>query len=128
MDIVTHVDSSMIRYKPLVTSKEDGTGTEHLGVFDRMYRFLDDWSPAEEDMMIQWLTFNCTENFIFSCISTDILAGGRSDPIGDWLHRRKGGRRRNKTDLRSKAYHIKLHKEDVVMFEMVWLTEFMDGL
>ena len=119
------INAFKITEKPIVTFKDPsdvgyGIMDQSIGTFDKMYHFRDAWTYDEENVMAEWLSHNCTENFIFNKLSSGILAGGMSDNKHAW-----DTLGRDRRDLEICEYHIKLYSADITMFEMVWLTDFM---
>lgn len=115
-------DTFRIENRPAIyTEDKDGDDlSSSLGAFDKMYYFDDNWTEENVLTLAKWLSFNCTKNFIFSKSETRIIAGGSTDHIQAWNNRDS-----YYNELVIAQYYIKLYKEDVIAFEMVWLTDFV---
>jgi hypothetical protein len=108
----------------LIESLSNVAATCYIGTFDKLYYFHDSWTKTQEDKLSSWLSLNCTKNFIFMKLNSTILAGGNVDNAYEWnTHKKK---RRQQID--ASDYFIKLYQSDVIMFEMVWLTKFLDNV
>lgn len=94
------------------------TKHSHLGVFDKIYVIEQCLTDDEEEQLGEWLSMNCSKNFIMTKHTNKIYAGGCHDNMSGWASRHIVGFRDETRD-----YHIKLYKEDMVLFEMVWLTK-----
>lgn len=86
-----------------------------IGMFYRLYE-IEGISSKERDRLARWLCQNCTENFIMTELSSTIIAGGTSDIKNSFSYRSA-----NREDA-FLTYQVKLHKEDVMLFELCWLT------
>lgn len=96
--------------------------TWRIGTFDKLYHFHESWTDEQELALCEWLSLNCTLNFIFVKYEVGILAGGNTDNAEFWTakkHRRR---------IKINDYFIKLYETDVTMFEMVWLTNFLGNV
>jgi hypothetical protein len=83
------------------------------GAFDYELTMVE--STAEEtDVLCEWLSTNCTDNFIVARDSSQILAGGCSDNALSWKKRHSA--RELITEIR-----IRLHESDIMLFRMAWL-------
>lgn len=93
--------------------------TKHtdIGVFDKLYHIDVTMTDEQEIQLGEWLSINCTKNFVMSKKTNCIFAGGCADNAGAWLNRHNAG----PFDV-FKEYHIKLYNSDVTLFELVWLT------
>lgn len=76
-------------------------------------------SKNQLDTLCEWLSENCTRNFVIVKKQSRILAGGTSDNKLAWKQRRK-----------YKTIHdeqvdivIRLSSADVMLFRMVWITD-----
>ena len=94
------------------------TKHNHLGVFDKIYVIEQTLTDDEEEQLGEWLSMNCSKNFIMTKQTNKIYAGGCHDNLSGWASRNIIGFRDEQRD-----YHIKLYQQDVVLFEMVWLTK-----
>jgi hypothetical protein len=101
----------------------DQTPQIAIGTFDKLYHFKEDWSNDEETIMAEWLCVNCTKNFIFSKLTSTILAGGASNPEDAIIFWKKRKKYYHGTNILE--YFVKLYKEDTIAFELVWLTDFV---
>lgn len=93
--------------------------TKHreLGVFDKLYVIDQTLSDGQEEQLGEWLSLNCTKNFIMTKNTTQIYAGGSSDNAEGWASRHIPGYHDERRE-----YMVKLYKQDILLFEMVWLT------
>ena len=91
---------------------------EQRGVFDKLYHIKCSLTTDQEEAIAYWLSHNCTENFIFTKNTSVIMAGGSTNHQVAWA-RRKHNRSLSETN----DYYIKLYKNDLLLFEMVWLTD-----
>jgi hypothetical protein len=94
------------------------TAHEDRGVFDKLYHVKCSLTTDQEEAIAYWLSHNCTENFIFTKNTSVIMAGGSTDHQVAWKRRRYRRREHETND-----YHIKLYKTDMILFEMVWLSD-----
>ncbi len=95
--------------------------TDHklIGMFDVQYKFEDDWTQTEENIMDAWLCHNCTKNFIFSKESHQLIAGGCANNVTDWEYRNSVIGSPNEI---YSEFFVKLYNDDRMLFEMVWLS------
>lgn len=102
-------------YRPYVFPTKPAVYTDHddIGVFDRLYE-INDINTKERDILARWLCNNCTSNFVMVEIASRMIAGGSTDLKNSW--------KRYSRDV-LKTYHVKLHRSDVMLFELCWLTE-----
>lgn len=112
-----------ITTKPAIYHKLDNTNkiSSEIGFFDKLYYFEDEWSDEQVCILAKWLSHNCTKNFIFSTSVKRIIAGGTSDHLYSWEHRGEFYE-----DMVTFGYYIKLYKEDITAFELVWLTDHLN--
>lgn len=103
----------MIKPYVLPIAPEVYTSHNDIGIFDRLYE-IDGIDHEQRDVLAQWLCNNCTTNFIMVELSTRIVAGGTTDLVSSWLYR-------SETEDTLRSYQIKLHSEDVMLFELCWL-------
>ena len=89
-----------------------------LGMFDKLYVIEQNLTDDEEEQLGEWLSMNCSKNFIMTKQTSKIYAGGYHDNIAGWASRHIVGYNEEQRD-----YQVKLYQEDVVLFEMVWLTK-----
>lgn len=94
--------------------------TKHsaIGVFDKLYHVEDELTDEQEVQLGEWLSINCTKNFVMSKQTHCIFAGGCTDNLQAWTDRHTG----NPPFDVIREYHIKLYKSDITLFEFVWLT------
>jgi hypothetical protein len=97
-----------------------------IGAFDKLYHFHDLWTPHQEYALAEWLSLNCTANFIFVKLQIGVLAGGTENNSSYWSAIKT--KKWNSTPLTLDDYFLKLYEADVIMFEMVWLTNFLDSV
>ena len=100
-----------------LTDVEAATKHPELGVFDKLYHVKCDLTGEQEDQLGEWLSTNCTKNFIMSKNTSSIFAGGCTDNANAWWDRHTGTAFNVHTE-----YYIKLYKPDLILFELVWLT------
>jgi hypothetical protein len=93
------------------------TKHDYIGVFDKLYHIEDDLTDEQEIQLGEWLSTNCTRNFIMSKKTNSIFAGGCANNESAWLNRHNAG----PFDV-IREYYIKLYNSDVTLFELVWLT------
>ena len=89
----------------------------HLGVFDKIYVIEQNLTDDEEEQLGEWLSMNCSKNFIMTKRTDTIYAGGCHDNQSGWANRHSSFYYDEQRE-----YHVKLYKEDIVLFELVWLT------
>ena len=95
----------------------------NIGLFDKEFTFEDHEKEIIEDI-IEWLSYNCTENFIVTEIRSNIAAGGccnnkEAFENGDFKLGRKNARR---GELATE-YDIRLTQIDVFAFRLRWIDE-----
>lgn len=102
-------------HRPYIFPTKPAVYTDHddIGIFARLYE-ISDISPKERDILAKWLCYNCTTNFVMVEIASRMIAGGSTDLKNSW-------KRYNRDVL--KTYQIKLHKPDILLFELCWLTD-----
>ncbi len=96
---------------------EAATKHPKLGVFDKIYHVECDLTDEQEIQLGEWLSTNCTKNFIMNKRTDSIFAGGCTNNTWAWKERHIHG----PFDIH-RQYYIKLHKPDITLFELVWLT------
>lgn len=79
-----------------------------------------DLLQTEKDTLCEWLAHNCTNNFIVFEESNERLAGGSSNNLLDWNNRKRRGIYKKLDKL--STITVRLSKEDILMFRMVWIT------
>jgi hypothetical protein len=100
----------------------DVTPICHIGSFDKLYYFHEYWKIEQEQILCEWLSLNCTLNFIFVKYQSGIIAGGNVDNAAFWIAKKRRSR------LYVTDYFLKLYEADVTMFELVWLTNFLGNV
>lgn len=85
-----------------------------IGVFDRLYE-IGELTKDEVEYMGEWLSHNCTKNFIFLEMSTRIIAGGTSNHPLAWKQRNIMDR------VTVRSHLLKLYNDDFAFFELSWL-------
>jgi hypothetical protein len=83
------------------------------GAFDYELTIFES-TTDETDMLCEWLSTNCTDNFIVARDSSQILAGGSTNNALSWKN--KHSARDLTTEIR-----IRLHERDIMLFRMAWL-------
>ena len=103
----------MIKPYALPVPPESYSHHNDIGIFDRLYE-IEGIDDQQCNILAQWLCHNCTANFIMVELTSRILAGGTTDLVTSWMYRSET------TDV-LRSYQIKLHSEDVMLFELCWL-------
>jgi len=97
--------------------------TVDIGAFDIGYRFTycneHHRQPFIQDI-IEWLSLNCTYNFIVRVTSNQLVAGGHVDNLAAW----NAGRFAEDCPDRyaTHDYEIRLSNYDNTAFSMRWIT------
>ena len=86
------------------------------GAFDYQLR-LNEMPKTEIDTICEWLSLNCNKNYIVSMETLEILSGGTTNNKLSWRQRHK----RKKKEI-SGTIKVRLDKEDVMLFRMVWVS------
>ncbi len=115
-------------YMPRERSKADSDpGRWPAGAFDyQLSVYLKD--PALTDQLCEWLSENCTENFVVSRIESDIIAGGTTNNSRAWKQRHRKSKRNKFSYDTIVKLQIRLHDADVLMFRLAWFERFPAGL
>jgi len=88
-----------------------------VGAFERSYYIRHTLTTEQKQYLIEWLAKSLLENFILLENRTTTLAGGYSNNFSAW----EAGRFNREDPLaRTIEYELRLHQEDLAMFEMVW--------
>ena len=106
-------------------------GTDHeveiiktnIGLFDTAFAF-DDSENETIESIIEWLSFNCTENFIVNATKSSIVAGGWADNKQAY----KNGHFKIPSHVIKRGhititYEVRLKKVDVLAFRLRWIDE-----
>jgi hypothetical protein len=107
-------------YTPKELFRSDSNPKEWpAGAFDyQMSIYLSDKNLTVQ--LCEWLSENCTKNFIVSRIQSEIIAGGHTDNRLAWKQRKR--RKRFGYDPTVKL-QIRLHDDDVLMFRLAWVDQ-----
>jgi hypothetical protein len=88
-----------------------------VGAFERSYHIPHTLTAEQKLGLIEWLAKSLLKNFILLEKHSTTLAGGYSDNFSAW----EAGRFNREEPLtRTIEYELRLHQEDLAMFEMVW--------
>lgn len=95
----------------------------NIGLFHRAFVFEDHDKEVMPEM-IEWLSFNCTENFIVTEVRSSIVAGGYSNnkkafKLGRFKLTGKSAKNRDLATI----YEVRLDKVDLLAFRLRWLDE-----
>jgi len=86
-----------------------------FGAFEQTYSVEAALSNQQQQALVEWLVNSLSENFIFVEKVTKTIAGGYTNNYKAWQQGRF-----KKSRHRSPEYEIRIHKEDIPIFEMVW--------
>ena len=96
------------------------TANEDIGLFDYGYDFdCDNIDLINE--LIEWLSINCTYNFIFTEKTFRIIAGGYSDNRLAYNNKRVKYTKKWAITDNERSYQIRLSNDDNTLFKLVWL-------
>lgn len=109
------IDKSSIT-EELFANSPDSNICWPAGAFDYQLKFYE-YSRKETDQICEWLSKNCTNNFIVIRDESQIIAGGYSDNKTAWKQKNKKSFKR---DLISEVI-IRLQQSDIFLFRMVWM-------
>lgn len=79
---------------------------------------LDDLTDNEIDIIAEWLSENCTENFIVFKNLSEIVAGGSVNNLLLWNYRKVHG---PDPDSRTINLKIRLSSADISAFRLTWV-------
>lgn len=88
------------------------------GAFHYQATFYQKLTRTEEDILGEWLSYNCKNNFVYYREVNTMIAGGYGDNKVAWKHRRRNSIRRDPLT----TYTIRLDREDIWLFRMVWAS------
>lgn len=102
--------------------KVDITQTK-IGVFHTAFTFIDHDKNVIESI-IEWLSYNCLDNFIVTEHKSAIVAGGAGDNKQAFLDGefKLGEECALEYELET-FYEIRLHKSDIFAFRLRWFDE-----
>jgi hypothetical protein len=87
------------------------------GAFDYQLE-LENMDDDQVDHVCEWLSMNCTENFVVIRTDSYLIAGGTTDNRRAWQQRDTRFGRDRLVKLR-----IRLHAADTMMFRLAWLGD-----
>lgn len=86
------------------------------GAFHYQLKFFQKLTKEQEETLGEWLAYNCKKNFVYYKEIHYMIAGGYSDNKSAWK-----SRKRNKNRGPLYTYTIRLEKDDIWLFRMVWV-------
>jgi len=94
-----------------------------IGAFDIAVKFFDSDIKLIKEI-IEWLSINCTDNFILTETISHIIAGGFSDNALAFENGSFNMSRKNKREHKLQTqYEIRMHKSDFLHFRLRWIDE-----
>lgn len=87
------------------------------GTFYYEAKFYQKLTRTEEDLIGEWLSYNCKGNFVYYKETNIMIAGGYGDNKAAWKQRKRNSLRREPLT----TYKIRLDKDDIWLFRMVWV-------
>lgn len=111
VDISNNIDSESF--------KDPSEGDDWVaGAFD--YQLL--LSDVDDEIIFnicEWLADNCSNNFVVVRKTSELIAGGSTNNKMKWERRKKRGR--DKFDREQIDVMVRLDRDDIVAFRMVWI-------
>lgn len=87
------------------------------GAFDYQLR-LKDMPEDEIETLCEWLSINCTKNYIVSKDTLQILSGGPTNNQLAWKQRNRSNHYNEKTS----TIKVRLDDADITLFRMAWVS------
>lgn len=96
---------------------------QKIGVFHTAF-IIKDHDKSVIESIIEWLSYNCVDNFIISEHKSAIVAGGSVDNKLAFLNGefKLGDEHDSEYELETE-YEIRLHATDIFAFRLRWLDE-----
>jgi len=117
MQVKDLIFKNRIQHELIRATYDDSNKSWPAGLFDYELKLLD-LDNEEIDILAEWLSENCRENFILTTTTREIVAGGSSDNLAKWQNRKLLG-----PNLFSKTVEakIRLDRNDIAAFRLSWI-------
>jgi len=98
---------------------------DRIGLFHVEYTISEGWDEQDVNEMGDWLSENCTENYIYTRDISHIIGGGSYPIKGRWMRYKKLRLRSAISDEHdvNTVYRIRLHQPDDLLFRLTWLAD-----